>query len=96
MAKHPTKVANKKPPMVKKAPVKTRKKALRTVPSGIACVKASFNNTIVTITDPSGRTIAWASAGKVSFSGSRKASAFAGSVAALEAAKSAMSHGLKK
>jgi len=86
----------KKPPMVKKAPTKAKKKITRTVPSGVAHVKATFNNTIVTITDPSGNVIGWASAGKVNFSGSRKSSAFAGSVAAQDAAKSAMNYGLKE
>lgn len=88
--------AAKKPPMVKKAPIKTKKKITRTVPSGVAHVKATFNNTIVSITDPSGNVIGWASAGKVNFSGSRKSSAFAGSVAAQDAAKSAMNYGLKE
>ena len=88
--------AAKKPPMVKKAPPKAKKKITRTVPSGVAHVKATFNNTIVTITDPSGNVIGWASAGKVNFSGSRKSSAFAGSVAAQDAAKSAMNYGLKE
>ncbi|WP_420422695.1 30S ribosomal protein S11 [Simkania sp.] len=82
--------------MVKKAPAKSKKKITRTVPSGVAHVKATFNNTIVSITDPSGNVIGWASAGKVNFSGSRKSSAFAGSVAAQDAAKSAMNYGLKE
>ena len=88
--------AAKKPQMVKKAPAKTKKKITRTVPSGVAHVKATFNNTIVSITDPSGSVIGWASAGKVNFSGSRKSSAFAGTVAAQDAAKSAMNYGLKE
>ena len=69
---------------------KTRKKMTRCAPSGVAHVKATFNNTIVTITDPSGHVISWASAGKVNFSGSRKSSAFAATVAAQDAAKVAM------
>ncbi len=73
------------------------RKKVRSVPSGIAHVKATFNNTIVTVTDPSGKVIAWASAGKVNFSGSRKSSAFAASVAAQDAVKSAMNtYGLKE
>ncbi len=59
------------------------------MPSGIAHVKATFNNTIIAITDPAGRVIAWSSAGKVNFSGSRKSSAFAATVAAQDAAKTA-------
>lgn len=76
--------------------VKTKKKTAHHVPSGIAHVKATFNNTIVAITDPSGRVIAWASAGKVNFSGSRKSSAFAATVAAQDAAKLAMTQGMKE
>lgn len=66
------------------------------MPSGIAHVKATFNNTIVAITDLSGRVISWASAGKVNFSGSRKSSAFAATVAAQDAAKNAMGAGMKE
>ncbi len=80
----------------KPAAAKTRKKATRSVPSGLAHVKATFNNTIVAITDPAGNVISWASAGKVNFSGSRKSSAFAATVAAQDAAKVAMSQGMKE
>ena len=73
-----------------------RKKSNRVVSSGIAFIKATFNNTIITITDPLGNVVAWASAGKVNFSGSRKSSAFAATVAAQDAAKSAMTHGMKE
>lgn len=76
--------------------VKTKKKFAHNVPSGVAHVKASFNNTIIAITDPSGRVIAWASAGKVNFSGSRKSSAFAATVAAQDAAKIAMTVGMRE
>jgi len=79
-----------------KKTVKTRKKIVHNVPSGIAHVKATFNNTIIAITDPSGRVIAWSSAGKVNFSGSRKSSAFAATVAAQDAAKIAASMGMKE
>lgn len=75
---------------------RVRKKITRTVPSGVVHAKATFNNTIVTITDPSGNVIAWASAGKVNFSGSKKSFAFAATVAAQDAAKSAMAHGMKE
>ncbi len=75
---------------------KTRKRITQTVPSAIAHVKASFNNTIVVITDPTGKVLAWSSAGKVNFSGSRKSSAFAATVAAQDAAKSAQSYGVKE
>lgn len=82
-------------PPVKKGG-KVKKKAFRQVPSGIANVKASFNNTIVTITDPSGGVISWASAGKVGYSGSRKSSAFAATVAAQDAGKVAMASGMRE
>ncbi|MFI5342645.1 MAG: 30S ribosomal protein S11 [Chlamydiales bacterium] len=78
-----------------KKTAKTKKKVTQNVPSGIAHVKATFNNTIIAITDPSGRVISWASAGKVNFSGSRKSSAFAATVAAQDAAKIAATHGMK-
>ncbi|QVL57974.1 MAG: 30S ribosomal protein S11 [Simkaniaceae bacterium] len=82
--------------VVKKTSSRAKKKITRTVPSGIAHVKATFNNTIVSITDPSGNVIAWASAGKTNFTGSRKSSAFAASVAAQDAGKIAMNHGMKE
>lgn len=81
---------------VKKTGVKVRKKIQRNVPSGIVHVKATFNNTIIAITDLSGNVISWASAGKVNFSGSRKSSAFAATVAAQDAAKVAMTAGMKE
>ncbi len=80
----------------KKAPVKARKRTQRNVPSGIAHVRATFNNTIVSITDPDGKVISWASAGKVNFSGSRKSSAFAATVAAQDAARNAINMGMKE
>lgn len=93
MAKQDTQKAS----MAKKPTIaKTRKKIQRNVPSGIAHVKATFNNTIVAITDLKGNVISWASAGKVGYSGSRKSSAFAATVAAQDAAKAAMSAGMKE
>lgn len=79
-----------------KKPVKSKRRGSLHVPAGIASVKASFNNTIVSITDPSGKVVAWSSAGKVNFSGSRKSSAFAATVAAQEAGKAAASLGMKE
>ncbi len=81
---------------VKKPGAKHRKKIIRNVPAGIAHVKATFNNTIVAISDPAGNVISWASAGKVNFSGSRKSSAFAATVAAQDAARTAMGMGMKE
>ncbi len=81
---------------MKKTAAKAKKKIARTIPSGIVHVKATFNNTIVSIADPSGNVIAWASAGKMNFSGSRKSSAFAATVAAQDAAKTAQNYGMKE
>jgi small subunit ribosomal protein S11 len=82
--------------VVNKPVTKTRKKINRTVPSGIVHVKATFNNTIVAITDLTGNVISWASAGKAGYIGSRKSSAFAATVAAQDAAKVAMGVGMKE
>lgn len=79
-----------------KKTVKVKKKVNVHVPVGVAYVKATFNNTIVTITDPSGHVISWSSAGKTNFSGSRKSSAFAGTLVAQDAAKRAMEMGMKE
>jgi small subunit ribosomal protein S11 len=87
---------SKQPANPTKKTIKTKKRVAQNVPSGIAHVKATFNNTIIAITDPAGRVISWASAGKVNFSGSRKSSAFAATVAAQDAAKIATSFGMKE
>ena len=76
--------------------VKVRKaKGSKNVSSGYANVLASFNNTIVSITDQKGAVIAWSSAGKCNFRGSRKSTAYAAQVVAQDAARNAMAHGLK-
>jgi small subunit ribosomal protein S11 len=76
--------------------IKVRKaKGSKNVTSGFANVLASFNNTIVSITDAKGQVIAWSSAGKCGFRGSRKSTAYAAQVVAQDAARNAMSHGLK-
>jgi small subunit ribosomal protein S11 len=75
---------------------KPKRKGAIHVPAGVAHVKATFNNTIVVITDPAGHVLSWASAGKVNFSGSRKSSAFAATVAAQDAAKAAVGLGMKE
>ena len=76
--------------------IKIRKaKGSKNVVSGIANVLASFNNTIVSITDQKGQVISWSSAGKCNFRGSRKSTAYAAQVVAQDAARNAMSHGLK-
>ncbi len=84
----------KAPP--KKAGVRVKKKIARTVPAGIAHVKATFNNTTVAITDLAGNVISWSSAGKANFSGSKKSSSFAATVAAQNAAKDAMALGMRE
>lgn len=77
--------------------IKIRKaKGSKNVSSGIATVLASFNNTIVSITDPKGAVISWSSAGKCNFRGSRKSTAYAAQIVAQDAARTAMSHGLKE
>jgi small subunit ribosomal protein S11 len=75
---------------------KVKKRVNRNVPSGVAHVLASFNNTVVTITDPAGNVVSWSSAGKANFKGSRKSSAYAATVAAQEAGRAAMSMGMKE
>jgi small subunit ribosomal protein S11 len=77
-------------------PKKAKRKERKNVPYGHAHIKSTFNNTIVTITDPSGATLSWASSGNVGFKGSRKSTPFAAQLAAEAAAKRAMEHGVKK
>ncbi len=72
-----------------------RKRERKHVPVGIAHIRSSFNNTIVTITDPRGNVVAWSSSGTSGFKGSRKGTPFAASVAAETAARKAMEHGLR-
>jgi small subunit ribosomal protein S11 len=72
-----------------------RKKAKRAVPEGVAHIHATFNNTIVTITDPTGNVVSWASAGNVGFKGSRKGTPFAAQLAAEAAAKRAIDAGMR-
>src|SRR5260370_35753019 len=72
-----------------------KKKVKKNVQSGIAHIQSTFNNTIVTITDVSGNVIAWSSAGVRGFKGSRKSTPFAAQLAAEDAAKKAMDHGMR-
>ena len=74
---------------------KTKKKIKKNIPSGIAHINSTFNNTIVTITDNTGNTISWSSSGNKGFRGSRKSTPFAAQLAAEEAGKKAMEHGMK-
>ena len=79
-----------------KGKVKLRKKEKKNVAVGQAYIKSTFNNTIISITDPSGAVISWSSAGQVGFKGSRKSTPFAAQMAAEAAARRAQEHGLKK
>ncbi len=78
------------------APRKTRKREKRNVNTGVVHIKSTFNNTIVSITDPAGNVIAWASSGGVGFSGSRKSTPFAAQLAAEKAGRAAMELGLRR
>ena len=79
-----------------KAQVRAKKKKERkNIPVGVAHIKATFNNTLVTITDPAGNVISWSSSGVQGFKGSRKGTPFAAQLAAQDAAKKAMEHGLR-
>jgi small subunit ribosomal protein S11 len=73
----------------------SKKRERKNIPVGVAHIKSTFNNTIITITDPAGNTIAWASGGKQGFKGSRKSTPFAAQLAAEDAAKKAMEHGMR-
>jgi small subunit ribosomal protein S11 len=75
---------------------KTRKRDRKVSTNGVAHVQASFNNTIVTITDTDGHVVTWASAGKVGFKGSRKSTPFAAQVAAEASAREALNLGMKR
>ena len=75
---------------------RTRKRDRGPIPSGKAYIQSTFNNTIVTLTDPSGDTVAWGSAGTAGFKGSRKSTAFAAQRAGEDAAKKAMDQGVKR
>jgi small subunit ribosomal protein S11 len=78
------------------APKKVRRKEKKNVAHGHAHIKSTFNNTIVSITDPMGNVIAWASSGQVGFKGSRKSTPFAAQMAAEAAARRAQEHGMRK
>ena len=75
---------------------KTRRKEKKNISHGHAHIKSTFNNTIVSITDPNGDVIAWASAGQVGYKGSRKSTPFAAQLTAEAAARRAMEHGVRK
>ena len=74
---------------------KPRRKEKKNIAVGVAHIKSTFNNTIVSITDPSGAVIAWASSGQVGYKGSRKSTPFAAQMAAENAGRKAMEHGMR-
>ncbi|HVE63883.1 MAG TPA: 30S ribosomal protein S11 [Mycobacteriales bacterium] len=87
------------PPKTRTAPSgakKVRRKEKKNIAHAHAHIKSTFNNTIVSITDPQGNVIAWASAGHVGFKGSRKSTPFAAQMAAESAARKAQEHGVRK
>ena len=75
---------------------KQKKKVRKNIQTGVAHISATFNNTIVSITDVSGNVVAWSSAGTCGFKGSRKSTPFAAQMAAENAARKAAEHGMKK
>src|SRR4030065_1440499 len=80
--------------MAKQARTK-KKKERKNIPVGVAHIKATFNTTLITITDPSGNVVSWSSAGVQGFKGSRKGTPFAAQLAAQDAARKAMDHGMR-
>jgi small subunit ribosomal protein S11 len=78
------------------APAKRRAKAARTVTRGIAHIQATFNNTMISITDPDGNVLSWSSAGSIGFKGSRKGTPFAAQLAAQTAGNKAKEYGIKR
>ena len=82
--------------MPKKKKSRTRRRERKSIPVGRAYIQSTFNNTIVTLTDPEGNVIAWGSAGTAKFRGSRKGTPYAAQLAARDAARKAMEHGLRQ
>ncbi len=81
--------------MAKRKAVRTKKKVKKNILNGVVHVQSSFNNTIITITDPAGNVISWSTAGMNGFKGSRKSTPFAAQLASEDAAKKAREHGLR-
>lgn len=82
--------------MAGKKVVRAKRKVSKNIEAGVAHIRSTFNNTIVTISDMTGAVLSWASAGGMGFRGSRKSTPFAAQMAAEQAAKAAMEHGLKR
>jgi small subunit ribosomal protein S11 len=72
-----------------------KKKEKKNIPNGVVHIRSTFNNTIITITDPAGNTVSWSSSGVQGFKGSRKSTPFAAQLAAEDAVKKAMEHGMR-
>jgi len=81
---------------VQKKKTKKRKKIITKISSGVVHVHSTFNNTIVTVTDPAGKVLCWASAGTSGFKGSRKSTPFAASIAARDISKKVKDHGIRE
>jgi small subunit ribosomal protein S11 len=75
--------------------IRTKKKVKKNIPNGVVHIQSTFNNTIVTITDSGGNVVSWSSAGVQGFKGSRKSTPFSAQLAAEDAARKAMEHGMK-
>ncbi|MFC1949679.1 30S ribosomal protein S11 [Chloroflexota bacterium] len=82
--------------MPQKKRTKTRRRERKAIPSGRAYIQSTFNNTMVSLTDPQGNVIAWGSSGTAGFKGSRKGTPYAAQLAAHDAARKAMEHGLRQ
>jgi small subunit ribosomal protein S11 len=81
--------------MAKAKRARTKKKVKKNIESGVVHIQSTFNNTIVTITDPNGNVVSWSSAGMNGFKGSRKSTPFAAQLASEDAAKKAREHGMR-
>jgi len=82
--------------MPEKKRTRTRRRERKSIPEGRAYIQSTFNNTVVTLTDPKGNVIAWGSSGTAGFKGSRKGTPYAAQLAARDAARKAMEHGLRQ
>ena len=82
--------------MPQKKRTKARRRERKSIPAGRAYIQSTFNNTIVTLTDPQGNVIAWGSSGTAGFKGSRKGTPYAAQMAARDTARKAMTHGLRQ
>ncbi|MCK4964874.1 MAG: 30S ribosomal protein S11 [Dehalococcoidia bacterium] len=80
----------------KKKPTRVKRRERKAIPKGRAYIQSTFNNTIITLTDPSGNAIAWGSSGTAGFKGSRKGTPYAAQLAAEQTARKGMEHGLRQ